>query len=178
MNAWDPGVPGCTVRWYMGTLVLRFLWCSPNQASLRASPASGWGELQLWAMTPTSFPPRPGAAPELERHCTQRQHDLRRPPANSDRIHDPHTVTRATHKQTVTPPTVKVAHLLWSRRQSSDPDVSGHPGPSRPRTPPREVTMGEPPPAQPRLTPQFCLSTTTLRGALARPCCLARLLAR
>lgn len=169
----------------MGTSVLRFLWCSPNQASLRASPASGrarpgWGELQLWAMTPTSCPPRPDAAPELERHCTQR-HDFRRPPAKSDRIHDPHTATSATHNQTVTPPTVKVAHLLWSRRQSSDPDVSGHPGPSRPRTPPREVTMGEPPPAQPRLTPQFCLSTTILRGALARPprpWCLARLLAR
>lgn len=28
--------------------------------------------------------------------------------------------------------------------------------------------MGEQPPAQPKLTPQFCLSTTTLRGALAR----------
>lgn len=75
------------------------------------------------------------------------------------------------------PPTVdKVAHLFWSRRpSSSDSDPlantpspspsfasSSTPHPPGPRPRPREI-MSEPT-AQQNLTPQFCFSTTALRG--------------
>lgn len=65
-------------------------------------------------------------------------------------------------------PVDKVAHLLWSRRRSpssdSDPlasTPSSHPATTRPRG-----IMSEPT-AQQNLTPQFCFSTTALRGTHA-----------